>query len=198
MKTSTQLRLQCPSQESRFFGRRRSNRQRLTNRNGSIITLSAGVLVMILAFTAFTVDIGWITLARAQMRNACDAAAFAGATEFGPGTGLAPLLTSSSVALEPKDAARLVADANRSGGLDSTYIDVAQDVRLGQYQWLPDELRVEHGISSDTVALLKFKGHKVKEKSVMGAANSILVDVERRIFHGAGDPRRSGIALGLD
>jgi hypothetical protein len=141
MKTSTQLRLQCPSQESRFFGRRRSNRQRLTNRNGSIITLSAGVLVMILAFTAFTVDIGWITLARAQMRNACDAAAFAGATEFGPGTGLAPLLTSSSVALEPKDAARLVADANRSGGLDSTYIDVAQDVRLGQYQWLPDEQR---------------------------------------------------------
>jgi gamma-glutamyltranspeptidase/glutathione hydrolase len=66
------------------------------------------------------------------------------------------------------------------------------------HQWLPDELRLEHGISADTVALLKFKGHGVKEKSVMGAANSILVDVGRRIFHGAGDPRRGGVALGLD
>ena len=66
------------------------------------------------------------------------------------------------------------------------------------HQWLPDELRVEHGISADTVALLKLKGHEVKEKSVMGAANSILVDVERQIFHGAGDPRRGGVALGLD
>ena len=66
------------------------------------------------------------------------------------------------------------------------------------HQWLPDELRLEYGISADTVALLKFKGHEVKEKSVMGAANSILVDVERRSFHGAGDPRRGGVALGLD
>ena len=121
--------------------RREVQRQPQANRDGSIITLSVGVLVMVLAFTAFTVDLGWITLTRAQMLNACDAAAFAGATEFGPGTGLAPTLSSSSIATESKTAAHTVADANRSGGLDETYIDVAQDVRLGQYQWLPDEQR---------------------------------------------------------
>ena len=127
MKTSTQPRQNSTSPAA--------------NRTGSIITLSAGVLVMVLAFTAFTVDLGWITLARAQMRNASDAAAFAGAMEFGPGTGLAAMLGASSIAEESKDAARSIASANRSGGLDSTYIDVAQDVRLGQYQWLPDEQR---------------------------------------------------------
>jgi uncharacterized membrane protein len=105
MITSIQRRRQTTSPESRCFGSRRNNRQSPANRTGSIITLSAGVLVMVLAFTAFTVDLGWITLARAQMRNAADAAAFAGATEFGPGTGLAPVLSSSSVAVESKDAA---------------------------------------------------------------------------------------------
>jgi len=111
------------------------------DREGSILTLSAGVLVMVLAFASFTVDIGWITLTLGQMHNACDAAALAGATEFGPGTGLAPTLTASEVQTHSKDAARSIAAANASGGLDSTYIDVAQDVRLGQYQWLPDEQR---------------------------------------------------------
>jgi hypothetical protein len=139
MKTLFQRRSQAAAQELPDIGSRPDSPQHLTNRTGSIITLSAGVLVMVLAFTAFTVDLGWITLARAQMRNAADAAAFAGATEFGPGTGLAPMLSASSVAEESKDAAQSIASANRSGGLDSTYIDVAQDVRLGQYQWLPDQ-----------------------------------------------------------
>ena len=105
MKTSFQRPPQAAAQELPNIGSRPDSQQHLTNRTGSIITLSAGVLVMVLAFTAFTVDLGWITLARAQMRNAADAAAFAGATEFGPGTGLAPVLSSSSVAVESKDAA---------------------------------------------------------------------------------------------
>ena len=110
-------------------------------RNGNIVTLSAGVLVVVLAFAAFTVDIGRITLTRAQMLNACDAAAFAGAMEFVPGTGLSPILSTSSIAEESKAAVRSIASENRSGDLDSTYIDVAQDIRLGQYQWLSDEQR---------------------------------------------------------
>ena len=141
MKISTNWRKPTSSQGLPRGGFQQPRRLQLNNRRGSIITLSAGVLVMVLAFTAFTVDLGWITLARAQMRNACDAAAFAGATEFGPGTGLAPALSPTSIAAESKEAARLTAGANKSGGLDSTYIDVAQDVRLGQYQWLPGEGR---------------------------------------------------------
>ena len=141
MKTTNQQRQRSTSSEQRCQFSRQSYQQRRTNRAGSIITLSAGVLVMVLAFSAFTVDLGWITIVRAQMRNACDAAAFAGAMEFGPGVGLAPTLSPSSIAEESKVAARSTASANRSGGLDATYIDTARDVRLGQYQWLPYQQR---------------------------------------------------------
>src|SRR5256885_5576308 len=36
------------------------------------------------------------------------------------------------------------------------------------HQWTPDELRVEKGISPDTVALLKSRGHNVAVKASMG------------------------------
>lgn len=136
-------RLLYPEEQTMTFSTSRRKLQSLPSatRNGNIVTLSAGVLVVVLAFAAFTVDIGRITLTRAQMLNACDAAAFAGAMEFVPGTGLSPILSTSSIAEESKAAARSIASENRSGDLDSTYIDVAQDIRLGQYQWLSDEQR---------------------------------------------------------
>jgi gamma-glutamyltranspeptidase/glutathione hydrolase len=64
------------------------------------------------------------------------------------------------------------------------------------HQWLPDELRIEEGLSPDTVRILREKGHKVKQKSAMGASQSILID--NGIFNGAADPRRStALAVGL-
>ncbi|MFT5709153.1 MAG: gamma-glutamyltranspeptidase/glutathione hydrolase [Oceanospirillaceae bacterium] len=57
------------------------------------------------------------------------------------------------------------------------------------HQWLPDEIRVEQGISADTVDLLQKKGHKVVQKSAMGAIQSIMVVDDT--FYGAADPRRS-------
>ena len=57
------------------------------------------------------------------------------------------------------------------------------------HQWLPDELRIEEGISPDTVSLLKKMGHKVVRKSAMGASQSILV--KDGVFYGGSDPRRS-------
>ena len=166
MKISTQRRHNSTFPESPCSSRQRNSRQGLTNRSGSIITLSAGVLVMVLAFTAFTVDLGWITLARAQMRNASDAAAFAGAMEFGPGTGLAPVLSASSVAEESKEAARSIASENRSGGLNSTYIDVARDVRLGQYQWLPDEQRWAEAWGASPYTMIEVVVHRDRGSAV--------------------------------
>jgi gamma-glutamyltranspeptidase/glutathione hydrolase len=58
------------------------------------------------------------------------------------------------------------------------------------HQWLPDEIRIEQGISLDTVRLLEEKGHKVVTGSAMGAIQSILVDSEGTL-HGGADPRRS-------
>ncbi|MDG5467311.1 gamma-glutamyltransferase [Deltaproteobacteria bacterium IMCC39524] len=63
------------------------------------------------------------------------------------------------------------------------------------HQWLPDELRIEEGLSPDTVRILREKGHKVKQKSAMGASQSILID--KGLFNGAADPRRStALAVG--
>jgi gamma-glutamyltranspeptidase / glutathione hydrolase len=58
------------------------------------------------------------------------------------------------------------------------------------HQWLPDEIRIEEGISPDTVRLLRSMGHKVNEKKSMGASQTILIGEDGTLFGGA-DPRRS-------
>jgi gamma-glutamyltranspeptidase/glutathione hydrolase len=58
------------------------------------------------------------------------------------------------------------------------------------HQWLPDEIRIEEGISKDTIAILEQRGHSILEKSVMGSTQSILVDEEAGLLFGSSDPRR--------
>ena len=58
------------------------------------------------------------------------------------------------------------------------------------HQWLPDELRVENGISPDTLDLLAQRGHQIVVKSAMGSTQSILRGENG--FYGASDPRRPG------
>ena len=58
------------------------------------------------------------------------------------------------------------------------------------HQWLPDELRVETGISPDTLDLLAQRGHEIVIKSAMGSTQSILRGEDG--FYGASDPRRPG------
>ena len=58
------------------------------------------------------------------------------------------------------------------------------------HQWLPDELRIEEGISPDTIALLEAKGHTVDVNDVMGSTQSIMI-TEDGLF-GSSDPRRAG------
>ena len=58
------------------------------------------------------------------------------------------------------------------------------------HQWLPDEIRMEQGISPDTVRLLEARGHKVTTSRAMGAIQSIMIDEDGTRYGGA-DPRRS-------
>ena len=58
------------------------------------------------------------------------------------------------------------------------------------HQWLPDEIRIEQGISPDTIDLLESMGHTVRTRAAMGAIQSIQVDDDGQLW-GAGDPRRS-------
>ena len=57
------------------------------------------------------------------------------------------------------------------------------------HQWLPDEIRVEQGISPDTKALLESYGHSVSEQEAMGASQSILL--LDGVFYGGEDLRQS-------
>ncbi|WP_423207332.1 gamma-glutamyltransferase [Paracoccus yeei] len=62
------------------------------------------------------------------------------------------------------------------------------------HQWLPDELRIEEGISRDTLRLLAAKGHTISEKPVMGSTQSIMRDPASGALLGASDPRRPDAA----
>ncbi|WP_415226695.1 gamma-glutamyltransferase [Psychromonas sp.] len=55
------------------------------------------------------------------------------------------------------------------------------------HQWLPDYIRVERGLSADTIRLLEAKGHKIKVQSVMGSTQTIMKNEQG--FYGASDPR---------
>jgi gamma-glutamyltranspeptidase/glutathione hydrolase len=58
------------------------------------------------------------------------------------------------------------------------------------HQWRPDVLTVEEGISPDTLALLRARGHRVAVRPSSGSANSVMaVD---GFLAGAADPRQRG------
>ncbi|MDJ0930471.1 gamma-glutamyltransferase [Breoghania sp.] len=58
------------------------------------------------------------------------------------------------------------------------------------HQWLPDELRVEDGLSPDTLRLLRDMGYEIAVKNTMGSTQSIMAD--QGILMGASDPRTEG------
>lgn len=62
------------------------------------------------------------------------------------------------------------------------------------HQWLPDQLRIEEGISVDTQRALQAKGHVLSLEEVMGSTQSVMRDPETGFLLGASDPRRAGAA----
>ena len=58
------------------------------------------------------------------------------------------------------------------------------------HQWLPDKLRVEVGISDDTLDRLSAMGHQIDVGNAMGSTQTVMA-VEGA-FLGAADPRRVG------
>ena len=71
-------------------------------------------------------------------------------------------------------------------------MDVAAAVAAPRlhHQWLPDEVRVEHGFPEDTLAALRARGHRVVEPLGQSSANSIAVTATGLL--GAPDPRTRG------
>lgn len=63
------------------------------------------------------------------------------------------------------------------------------------HQWLPDELRIEMGVSPDTIRLLEERGHNVQLKPAMGRTQT--VQHRDGLLQGFSDPRNpDGLTLG--
>ncbi len=73
----------------------------------------------------------------------------------------------------------------------------AENAPRAHDQLWPDELRIERGISEDTIRLLEAIGHKVVVREAMGSANSILRSPDG-LLTGASDLRQRGtLAVGF-
>jgi gamma-glutamyltranspeptidase/glutathione hydrolase len=83
-------------------------------------------------------------------------------------------------------------------------MNIQQAIDAGRFhhQWLPDHILYErHGLSPDTVALLRARGHEMKEREdasgPQGVAEGILYDAAADLLEGGSDARApDGAAIG--
>ena len=77
-------------------------------------------------------------------------------------------------------------------------IQEAIDAPRFHHQWLPDQIVYErYGLSPDTLALLRAKGHDVREIEEQGTAEGIVYDAKADLLEGGSDRRApDGAAVG--
>lgn len=100
-----------------------------SDRHGNIILLSAGVLVMVMAFAALSVDVGYLSLVKGQLQNAVDAATLAGAMELNPHG------DQTDVAASVRQSVVEIASLNQVGNQAGLYVNPDVDVELGRRDW---------------------------------------------------------------
>jgi len=120
-----------------------------------------------------------------------------------PGPGKRPL-SSMSPTIVLKDGKPVLVTGSPGGSLIIStvlqvivnvidyHMDIAAAVAAPRlhHQWLPDEVRIEHGFADETLAALRAKGHRVVEPMGQTSANSIAVTDKGLL--GAPDPRTRG------
>lgn len=121
----------------RALSRSQLNHSTEHSRKGGILVLSAACIVVLCALTAFAVDIGYITLTKAQLQNASDAAALAGAADLTSGLGWQN--TSAATAeTNARQSAVTIAGLNKAAGNEGVFLDSTRDVRFGNRSWNGD------------------------------------------------------------
>ena len=77
-------------------------------------------------------------------------------------------------------------------------VQEAVDAPRIHHQWLPDAVRYERwGLSPDTLALLRGRGHTMVETRAQGAVSAIYYDAGNDVLEGAEDRRRPSAAVGF-
>jgi gamma-glutamyltranspeptidase/glutathione hydrolase len=141
--------------------------------------------------------------------GAANAYGLMGGDANAPGPGKRPL-SSMSPTLVFKDGKLLMATGSPGGStIISTVSQIilnvvdhglnvaeAENAPRAHDQLWPDELRIERGISPDTIRLLEAMGHKVVVRDAMGSANTIVRTPDGEL-EGASDLRQRGtLAVG--
>ncbi len=98
-------------------------------RRGNVMLLSAALLVAMIGFAAFTIDIGYIAVVKSQLQNAVDAATLAGAMELDCNG------DQTLVAQNVKNAVMEIAALNRVGTNPGLVLDPDVDIQLGRQEW---------------------------------------------------------------
>ena len=88
--------------------------------------------------------------------------------------------------------------ANILMGVVDFGLDIQEAVNAPRFhhQWLPDAIRVEDRLSTDTMNLLRSKGHKLEVEHSWGDGECIMVDPTTGERLGASDGRNNGKAVG--
>ncbi|MCA9053977.1 MAG: hypothetical protein KDA75_09080 [Planctomycetaceae bacterium] len=98
------------------------------HRRGAFMILAVVCLMMTIAFVAFSVDLGFISLTRSQMQSAADAAALAAVMEITHAVETAPPEAADIVAYAKDEAADKAAEVAQLNGF---YVDASTDVAFG-------------------------------------------------------------------
>lgn len=104
-------------------------KQLTPQRRGVVLVLTAVILIVMLGFVAFTVDVGLIQLTRTQLQAAADASALAGAME------LSGTLDAATVRINARAAAIDIAKLYRNGDRNSVSLDPMKDITFGKIAW---------------------------------------------------------------
>lgn len=116
---------------------RQQKKPQTEKRKGGVLVLAAGLLVLIFAFAAFTVDLGLISVTKGQMQNAADASAHSAAMELQHSFGAGAPMTNADARVSAESMAAHIASEHRSGNLGTTPFDAEHDIRFGRRAWDP-------------------------------------------------------------
>lgn len=122
---------------------RRRKSSHIEKRKGGVLVLAAGLLVLIFAFAAFTVDIGFIAITKGQLQNAADSAAHSAVLELHESFGAGAPLTNAVARSNAETIAVSIVSQHRSGDLASTPLDRQTDLKFGHREWNSVEGRWE-------------------------------------------------------
>lgn len=126
---------------------------RTNDRRGTILVLTAVLMVVLLGFVALTVDNGFIQLTRTQLQSAADASALSGAMELS-GTE-DPAVVRANANREIVHTAALY----RAGDRDSVTIDPATDITFGRLVWSgnSENYKIQWGLDATPYNVVKVK-----------------------------------------